>query len=313
MLAALRHAASLYELELNNDKSAIHPTSLRQPKGWQRAARANIPRAQILGASVDGGAVEHFLYQLGRVCLAHPDINVEKYGLQNARSSLVNVDKWEPLQFALISAYRRNSSLISLLVEICLLRQVSHGDVQLGILAEFIENRIPVLAGAHRTGEIVWLLFMAARLRLPLAAGKLKSLFSIENAFIALLVVFLHREGLVGGNVDRRAWDQSLNQEGLRGPMWFYAYEAVSAGLLPGVSDDYVAEDPYFSLLRRRRVHFFDIARGYSSVAAVLRSLRRDNDRLRRLREVTLEAEDPMDWGGVEHDEGDQFGIDDIY
>jgi hypothetical protein len=69
-------------------------------------------------------------------------MNVEKFGLQHARSALVSAVEWKPLLFSLINAYRRNASLVSLLVEACLLRQVARRDVQVAILTEFIENRI---------------------------------------------------------------------------------------------------------------------------------------------------------------------------
>ena len=45
LLAALRMSAAFFELELNNEKSAIYPTSHRQDTGWQQAARA--PAAPI--------------------------------------------------------------------------------------------------------------------------------------------------------------------------------------------------------------------------------------------------------------------------
>jgi hypothetical protein len=66
--------------------------------------------------------------------------------------------------------------------------------VQVKILTEFIENRIPVLARANRTGEIIWLLFLAIRLGLTISARRLTPLFSIENAFVALLGTYLFSE-----------------------------------------------------------------------------------------------------------------------
>jgi hypothetical protein len=313
LLAVLRQSAAVFELELNSEKSAIYPTSHRQNIGWQQAARAHLPRATLPGRRIETSALQQFLYQLGRVCMAHPDMNVEKFGLQHARSALVNVDDWNTLQFSLINAYRRNSSLVSLLVEACLLRQVAYRDVQVEILTEFIENRIPVLARANRTGEIIWFLFLAIRLGLRLSAGRLAPLFSIDNALVALLVVCLDSRGLVEGNVDRVLWDRSLTADGLRGPMWLYAYEAVAQGFLPGVNDGFIVQDPYFALLRAKRVQFLDIARGYDSIATTLRNLRNENERLRRVREAIQDEDfeelDDLDEG----DDGDIYGIHDLY
>lgn len=310
LLAALRQSSAVFELELNNEKSAIYPTSHRQNIGWQHAARAHLPRPHP-GSQVEANILQHFFYQLGQVCAAHPELNVEKFGLQNARSSLVNADNWDKVLFSLINAYRRNSSLISLLVEVCLLRKVAHNDVEAEILTEFIENRIPMLARANRTGEIIWLLFLANRLKLTLTAAKLTRLFSVENAFIALLVVCLDNEGLIQGNIDRTLWDRSLTADGLRSSMWLYAYEAIVQSFLSGTSDDFIIQDPYFTLLHARRVRFLDITHGYVSIATTLHSLRGENARLRRLREA-LQDEDLDDFEdlyGVENDDD----IGDIY
>ena len=89
------------------------------------------------------------------------------------------------------------------LIEACLLRQVAHGDVRVESVKEFIENRIPVLARANRTGEIIWFLFLAIRLRLTLSASRLAPLFEVDNALVALLVVYLDAQSLITGSVHR--------------------------------------------------------------------------------------------------------------
>jgi hypothetical protein len=290
LLAALRRSASAFELELNNDKSTIVFTSSRQNTGWQEAVRAHIPRAVGSQLPIKTTALQHFFYELGRLCLAHPEINIEKFGLQNARSTLVGADQWSSVQANLISAYRRNPSLVSLLVEVCLLRQVAHKDLRLDDLREFIENRIVVLARANRNGEVVWILFLAIRLRLTLSAKSLTPLFSVDNALVALLVVCLNARGLVQGAIDRSLWDQSLTPAGLRSSMWLYAYEAVSQDFLPGVSDSFINQDPYFSLLDAKRVRFLKTERGFSSLGTTLTNLRNENQRMQRLHDAILEG-----------------------
>ena len=313
LLAALRQSAAAFELELNSAKSAIHSTSRRQATGWQQAARAHLPSASSSSGRVETTALQHFLYQLGRICLSHPDINVERFGYQHARSAFVNADNWIPLQFSLINAYRRNSSLVSLLVELCLLRQAAYRDVQLDTLTEFINNRVPILARANRTGEVIWLLFLAIRLGLTVTARGLTALFSIENALVALLVVYLDARGLVQGSVDRTLWDRSLRPEGLRSSMWLYAYEAVTNELVPDADDDFISQDSYFGLLRVKRVQFLDISRGYDSISTTLRRLRDENEHLRRMREAVHDNDSDGFDKGEERDEGEGFESQDIY
>lgn len=316
LLAQLRASVSAFELELNNEKSAIVPTSARQMSGWQAAVRARIPRPAQRGGGVETTPLMQFFYELGRLCGNHVDTNIEKFGLLNARQSLVAATDWRPIQANLISAYRRNPSLVSLLVELCLLRQVAHGDVAKADLGEFLENRIDVLARGNRTGELVWLLFLAIRMSIILPARRLASLFGMENALVALLVVCLEARGLVQGKIDRSTWDRSLTGRGLRGPMWLYAYEAVTQGFLPGVADDFIADDEYFSLLRDKTVRFLDIDVGFASLANTLRGLRHTNARLDRLRDAIEDGseddfDDIFDADEDEDEDDDVFGFDD--
>lgn len=280
LIAALRQAAALFELELNNDKSAIYPTSMRQNTGWKQAVRAQIPRGNLNAA-----AFQQFFYQIGRICESHPDINVEKYALQNARSALVSADDWRKIQSHLINAYRRNSTLISFLVEILILRNVEKGDVDGENIRDFLQHRIPVLARANRTGEIIWLLFLAIRLDLNIPSACVAPLFEMENAFIALLIAYANTRQLVQGSTDFRIWNRSLAGDKLKGGMWLYAYESVVAGFNPGVSAAFIQEDPFFSLLYAKRVRFLAIDNGFTSIAATLRNRRNDNSRMMRLRE----------------------------
>lgn len=279
LIAALRQAAAIFELELNSDKSAIVSTSVRQNIGWKQAVLAHVPRT-----TNSYQAFQRFFYEVGRVCDAHPDMNVEKFALQNARSALVRADDWKKIQSILINAYRRNTSLVSFLVEILILRDAEHGDVDKGNLKDFLEHRIPKRAQENRTGEIIWLLFLAVRLNIVLPAACLSRLFDMENAMIALLIAHANSAGLVTGALDFQIWNQSLNDDGLKGPMSLYAYESVFKGINPNVAPGFIQQSQFFSLLYVKKVSFLSINSGFTSIATTLRSLRGDNNRMRRLR-----------------------------
>lgn len=279
LIAALRQAAAIYELELNNDKSAIVSTSVRQNIGWKQAVLAHVPRT-----TNSYQAFQHFFYEVGRVSDAHPEMNVEKYALQNARSALVRADEWRKIQSILINSYRRNTSLVSFLVEILIFRQAEKGDVDKDNLKSFLEHRIPKLAQENRTGEVIWLLFLAIRLNIALPAARLICLYDMENSLVALLVAYAKSQGLVIGAVDYKVWNQSLNDDGLKGPMSLYAYESVLKGINPNSSAEFIQQNQFFSILYGKNVSFLNIANGFTSITSTLRSLRSGNSRMNRLR-----------------------------
>jgi hypothetical protein len=91
-----------------------------------------------------------------------PEINVEKWALQNARVAFLGADTgdWARLQSHLVNAHRRNSTLIALLVELLIERHRDRGEVDVQGVRDFLDQRIPALALVDRTGELIWLLFL---------------------------------------------------------------------------------------------------------------------------------------------------------
>lgn len=303
IVAKLRQEASKFELELSREKTQIISTSTRQDSGWKDAVRAHIPRSQ----SPTDSEIQRYFYEIGGVCSSHPDINVEKFAYQNARISLLQASNWKKVQNLLINGYRRNPSLISILVELTLLRKISNNDVDIDQIKQFIESRIENLAESNRTGELIWLLFCAIRLRVTLSAKKLQPLFKIENSFIATLVVAADHIGLINGNVNKETWDSSLTTDGLQGGMWLYAYETVSSGLNNGASISFISSDPFFGLLHSKSVRFLDMTAGFQSTSRVLSSLRKNNKKLQIIRD---DFEDDF---GIEISEFDDEFDDDTY
>lgn len=313
IIAALRQAASHFELELNNEKSAVNSTATRHDIGWKEAARACTPRG-----NPDLPSMQRFFYEVGRLCELHPQINVEKFAFACARTAFIRSAGWRTIQSLLVNAYRRNSTLVSLLVEIFILRQVESGDLDLNNLKDFLDHRFPALARANRTGEIIWLLFMAIRLEVVISPNAANSLLPIDNAMVGLLAALAKSRNLVHGQFDLASWNSSHTADGLKGPMWLYAYQTALQGLVPGINTAFVEQDPYFSLLFAKRVSFLRIEKGFESVANTIRSLRNENERINRVRtdfleDFTVNIEDYDDDDFEESFEVDTADSDDGY
>jgi hypothetical protein len=89
------------------------------------------------------------------------------------------------------------------------------------------------------------------------------------------------------------------------------AYESIAGRFNSHATADFIERDPFFSLLLNKKVHFFAVDAGFTSISTTLRSLRGDNDRMRRLRADFIEdfglTVDEFD------DEEDEFEEGDVY
>lgn len=68
------------------------------------------------------------------------------------------------------------------------------------------------------------------------------------------------------GPADFSAWNTSHDTQGLKGPMWLYAYETARTGIVAGTNAAFLQQDPYFSLLLSKNVRFFDIEAGFDNI-----------------------------------------------
>lgn len=311
LIAAARRAAAEFELELNHEKSAIVATSTYLGNGWKHVARSHRPTSPY---ALDD--FKRFFYEISRLARELPDVNVEKWALQNARIAFIQAktDDWDRLQSHLINAYRRNSTLISLLVELLIDRQSRCNDVGLEAVRDFLDHRIPALALEDRTGELIWLLFLMIALKVKLDAQRFERLCSLEEPMCALLLNVAQDRGLISGDIDRSLWDQSLTPDGLRGPMWLYAYECSRRGFTGNVPAAFIQQEPYFSILHERNVTFLNLDENLAAVAEATR-VRRRADNLHRawVLDQFNEDFDVADWDIGDYDDEAGFGEDNEY
>jgi hypothetical protein len=305
LIAAIRRAAAKFELELNHDKTAVVPTSAYLNSGWKQVALGHRPKSPYLKTDF-----QRFLYETTRLARELPNTNVEKWALQNARIAFLGADKdtWRGLQSYLVNAYRRNSTIISLLVELIIGRHIEHGDVDIASLRDFLDHRIPTLAIEDRTGELVWLLFLVASLKIEIRADSLEPVFKLEEPMCAILISLAKKWDCVAGSIESSVWQRSLSEAGLNGAMWLYSYEGSREGLIQGASLDHIRNHPYFQILNAENVGFLSVDKGVSAIVGGMVQRRADNAHRARIRESWADLSDIDDWDISDDEPVDDWG-----
>jgi hypothetical protein len=202
-----------------------------------------------------------YLYGVESTVRSHPEANVAKFALQNARRLFLETSEWQLVEDYLLSSYRQNATVLPNVVEMLILRHLDKRDVGAERVAAFVAAMLPSLAGLRKHGEICWLLFLCIMLGLSLKASALAELFDLEDGTIALLVSDAKRLRLIRGVVDQTTWDRCLSPDGLRGGMWLYSYESALKGLNAAGTRTHVTADPYFGPLLSLGVEFLDQVR----------------------------------------------------
>lgn len=289
-VAAIRRCVNEFELELNNTKTKILPTGPFFPTAWKEHIRSILPT----GTAGKSELLQYF-YRVEAAVAAHPEANVQKFALQNARRLFLEASEWSLIEDYLLSSYRQNPTVLSIVLEILILRQLDKQDVSIDRISAFVTARIATLSRLQKHGEICWLLFLCIGLRASIPSSALSSLFDVEDSAIAILISDANKQHLVSGLIDQSKWDSNLTADGLRSSMWLYAYESALKGINSTATSSHVAADPYFGPMFSLNVEFYRSGSFHMNRNTLLSRLR-----LMRLRHAAQQA-------AVEEDLAEEF------
>jgi hypothetical protein len=274
IIAAVRRCANQFELDLNNNKTSISPTGPFFPAAWREHIRSILPDR----GAARGRLLEYF-YGIESAVRAHPEANIQKFALQNARRLFLETTEWRLVEDYLLSSYRQNSTVLPIIIEILLLRHLDKKDVSVERIGSFVSARLSALTRLQKHGEICWLLFLCIGLKATIRAAAVSELFNVEDGAIAILISDAKRLGLVQGRIDQSLWNQSLTADGLRSSMWLYAYESTLKNLNSTTSKLHVINDPYFGPLLALNIEFYRSEAFHMNRNAILARLRQERVR----------------------------------
>ena len=212
-------------------------------------------------------------------------MNIQKFAIQNARKLFLETEEWRLVEDYLLSSYRQNPTLLPVVIEIIILRHLGKRDVAIKRVGTFVEARLSALKRLQKNGQICWLLFLCVCLQAPIRASAVSELFDMEDGVVAVLIADASRLGVIQGFIDQSLWDRSLTADGLRSPMWLYAYESALKGLNTTRSNAHVTSDPYFGPLLALGVEFYRSGSFHMNRNALIARLR-----LERLRQHIQQA-----------------------
>src|SRR5690606_25269122 len=125
-LATVRRCANDFELELNNSKTNIVPSGPFFAAAWREHVRGLLP-----SGTSDRSALLRYFYGVETSARAHPEANVLKFALQNARRLFLETSEWRLVEDYLLSCYRINPTVLPNVIEIVVLRHLDSKDVDI--------------------------------------------------------------------------------------------------------------------------------------------------------------------------------------
>ncbi|UWM83214.1 RNA-directed DNA polymerase [Rhizobium sp. SRDI969] len=262
-VAVLAAAARDYELEIHPEKTRVLNAASEVQPIWPTVLRQNpISRYFVDQART----IDHYFALAFHHAAENKSQNVLRFAVNLLSSVDILKQNWPQFETYLLKAARANGTAIPMVVHLLALYNAQGFPVGKERIAKFIKDTIAKSGPSAAHYEIAWVLFLAKMLRITLPADWVVPVTRLESSVCALVLLDLRQMGLLDGRIDVSLWTQAMTAKGLESNLWLVVYEADLKGWLPSPGQGFVQAHPYFSVLRQRRISFYDQARRLRNV-----------------------------------------------
>jgi hypothetical protein len=253
-LAALHQVAGEYELDINDLKTEILELPEPIDPHWKTQLRSipltNDDHATSIKAVFDRAA------ELARLA---PHDNVFTYLSKKVAASVAKMaltdDDWEVTDALLLRAAVGEPASLPTILRIFEDHQRMPDGVEDALNAICLHHAL-----LQQSSEVAWALWTAKRLEVTLPQEVADAVALVDDDVVALVTLDLYSGGFLPEPTDGfELWSGYMTSENLYLDHWLLAYEAHQQGWLePLDGKDYVTSDPFFSILGKYGVLFYD-------------------------------------------------------
>ncbi len=184
-----------------------------------------------------------------------------KYALLRSRDiEFAHEEVWTAFQNLVWSAVSAEPTTMATALDL-LAEKSEEGEFEVDrdAAGEVIEALILTHSPIRNASEVAWGLWAAVALGVPLSTKSADAVAGMEDDFVALLACDASSRGLFGSHqVNSASWEALTDYDGvMSGRHWLLAYEGSARKWLDAPTRR-VAKDPFFKVLKSRRVRFYD-------------------------------------------------------
>jgi len=254
--ALLEDALAVYELAINPSKTKI----LELPQPFDEAWTHELSTFPIRDSDSSSTLTDLVALFSRASALSRSATGPLKYALFRSRAARIEeAGIWGPFQNLVWSAVSGEPTTMATALDL-LAEKAKHIGLPVDEegAAEVIEGLISTHSPVRNASELAWSLWAAVALNVQLSRDAAQAVSSIEDDFVALLALHAESQGLFPAGLDHSHWEALTDYDAvLKGPHWLLAYEGSVRNWLDAPTKR-IGKDPFFKVLRRRRVRFYD-------------------------------------------------------
>jgi hypothetical protein len=201
--------------------------------------------------------IHHYFEALFLLEKRFKDESLVKYGLKQLSSTIVKKSNWPVLEAYLLKCGYGFPNTIQVIAHILATYRYHGYPLNIEAIARFSNNLVRTSAAADHHGEVSWLLWICKELSIDLEPGVVKEIERMASPLCTLILLDLHKAGIVTEALDGKFLSQFAVASALTGTDWLLAYEAGRRKWLNNKNVDFISSHTYFGPLHRAGVEFY--------------------------------------------------------
>jgi hypothetical protein len=251
-LERIEACLSSYELAINPRKTRIDQLPVELDYPWRTSlADYKFPHER----KTTRRSILNYFNLMFRLLHENSFEPVIPYGIACLRSADLDPDVWPVLQALLCQCLLADPSCLRSVFQLIEKNKELEPSQLFGdVLNKIISSHVALGHGS----EIAWALWVAVKLGMKIHDSVVIELKKSEDPIVRLSAIRARAEGLISDANAFNNWVNSLSTGNLNGDQWLFAYESNIHEWLPS-SEDYVAQDDHFSLLKEKGITFLNL------------------------------------------------------
>jgi len=249
-----------YELQPNANKTRI--IDLPQPiePQWVTDLRLFAFRSQETYQESD---LINYFSKVFYLSKKNPHQNVMKYAIKRIKDYEINPDNWELFESLLLKSIIAESTCMPVVTNLLYKYKYLYSGYPVNYakrIQETIDEIIIFHSPFSHGYEVSWALWCAKTLNLKIGKRATRHLNFCDDPIVTLISLDMQANKLLdNAEFDTSFLIEYMTADNLYDDHWLITYEAlVKKWLKPFESDDYVKNDPFFSVLSKNNVQFYD-------------------------------------------------------
>ncbi len=249
-LAVLHGVAKQFELEINDPKTEIIALPDTFEPAWKSDLRGLTIRDSGKPQATDLLSLFDHAYEHAK---NFPTDNVLTYAAKQVLSAKITADNWVFCESLLLRAAIAEPTMLSVVGDVYELYPLFHTD--LSALTRTLESICSYHAPLQQGNEVSWALWLAKKMGVSISKDVGDKIAAVDDDVVALIALDLIEQGFLQTS-KLTLWRSRMNSANLYEEHWLLAYEGHEQGWSTSKSD-YVAADPFFSILQTHGVRFY--------------------------------------------------------